>query len=327
MKDIIRIGVVGCGVMGQHHLRILKRIPYVETIGVVDIDQHKADQAALRFQTDAFYDYRWILDKKPDIVDVVVPTSLHTQVALDALDAGCHIIVEKPLADSIEGGKKIVRKAASTGKKLMVGHIERFNPAVTQIKQVLDEGLLGRVASIHSRRAGPYSPRTYDVGVILDLGTHDIDIISYLYGERVRSVYAVAGSERHQHEDHATLLLRFNNGKAGIIDVNWLVPYKIRNLSLIGRKGVGTLDFLQQQVTILDSQWSREIKVDRGEPLFLEIKHFVDVVRTGKEPAVSGEDSLHALAVALKAMESAKKHQLIEIDARLFNDKDLHFRR
>ncbi len=310
----MRIGVIGCGVMGQHHLNVYHSMPHAQIVGICDINEDLVRYLSKRYKTKAYTNYKDLLEKELDAVDIVVPTTIHHDIAIDALDAGFHILVEKPIADTVEKGSAIVQKAKQKNKKLMVGHVERFNPAVARLKEIIQEGLLGEIASISSRRVGPYTPRTYDVGVILDLGTHDIDIISYLYEQRVKDVYAIAGAEIHSFEDHASLMLRFNNGNAGVVETNWLTPHRVRKLSVVGLDGVASLDFIEQVVTIYDKEWAREAKVDKKEPLYNEIEHFVSILKAGESPLVSGEDSIHALAVALAAIESYKTGKVIPVN-------------
>ena len=309
----LRVGVIGTGVMGQNHLKVYARLGEVELVGIADSKEELVSSLSRGYETEGYTDYQDLLKRNLDIVSIVVPTTLHKEVALDSLSAGVNILVEKPLADTIEAAREIVNEAEKKRLKLLVGHIERFNPAVKRLKEIIEEGILGEIASISCRRVGPYTPRTYDTGVILDLGTHDIDIISYLYKEKVREVYAIAGSEFRSFEDHASLMLRFNNGNAGVIEANWLTPHKVRRLSAVGQEGVATLDFLEQKVIIQDKQWSREAKVEHEEPLMREIKHFIDVVKNDKEPLVSGEDSIHALAVALAAIRSYQEGRIVKL--------------
>lgn len=306
--------MIGCGVMGQHHLNVYHSMPNAQIVGICDINEDLVRYLSKRYKTKAYTNYKDLLEKELDAVDIVVPTTVHHDIAIDALDAGFHILVEKPIADTVEKGSAIVQKAKQKNKKLMVGHVERFNPAVARLKEIIQEGLLGEIASISSRRVGPYTPRTYDVGVILDLGTHDIDIISYLYEQRVKDVYAIAGAEIHSFEDHASLMLRFNNGNAGVVETNWLTPHRVRKLSVVGLDGVASLDFIEQVVTIYDKEWAREAKVDKKEPLYNEIEHFVSILKAGESPLVSGEDSIHALAVALAAIESYKTGKVIPVN-------------
>lgn len=309
----MKVAIIGCGVMGYNHLRAYSKIEGVEIVGIADIDKERVELLARQFNTKAYINYHDLLEKDIDIINVVVPTTLHRQVSLDVLDANCNVLIEKPIADNLENAWQIVEKAKRKNLQLMVGHIERFNPAVARLKEILQEGILGEIASISARRVGPYTPRSYDVGVILDLGTHDIDIISYLYEERVREVYAIAGKELHKFEDHASMMLRFNNGNAGVIETNWLTPHKVRKLSVVGIQGVASLDFMEQKVILYDKEWAREAKVEKKEPLTRELEHFVEVVQNGTEPLVSGEDSIHALTVALSAIKSYTTGKVIKV--------------
>lgn len=312
-QRILRIGIIGCGNMGKNHIKVYSQIPEVEIVGIADINEELVKNFAQKYKTTPYTDYKELLEKNLDIVSIVVPTTLHKKVSIDALEAGANVLVEKPIAGTVEDALEIVKKSKEKNKKILVGHIERFNPAVLKLKEIIEEGILGEIASISCKRVGPFTPRNYDVGVILDLGTHDIDIISFLYNERVREVYAIAGSEFHTFEDHASLMLRFRNGNAGVIETNWLTPHKVRKLTVVGLEGVVTLDFIEQKITLHDKVWERESKVEYKEPLYNELKHFVEVVKGEKELKLSPFDSIHALEVALSAIESYKKSKVVRI--------------
>jgi UDP-N-acetylglucosamine 3-dehydrogenase len=160
---------------------------------------------------------------------------------------------------------------------------------------------------------GPYNPRIRDVGVILDIGVHDIDIISYLYGKKINSVYAIAGADIHSFEDHASIILRMDHNFAGVVETNWLTPHKVRQLTAIGVKGVAYLDYINQTVQLHDNGWIRKAKVEQSEPLKNELKYFIDCAATGKKPNPSGEDGKHALEVAMAAIRSYQEERLIEV--------------
>jgi len=206
--------------MGKNHARLYSELAGVQLIGVADANESLADSIARSYGCKAYTDYRDLLAADLDAVSVVVPTTLHRQVALDAIKKGINVLVEKPVADTVGHADEIMRAARRNKVKLMVGHVERFNPAITKLKELIDGGLLGKVVSISAKRVGPYNPRIRDVGIVLDLGTHDIDIMSYLYGEKVRQVYASAGTVVHSHEDHAIITLNFGSGGSGVIDTN-----------------------------------------------------------------------------------------------------------
>ncbi len=314
MRFLIRVGVIGTGAMGQNHVRIYSEMDGVELVGISDIDKKRVEAMATQFKTKAFTDYKKMLAEGLDAVSVVVPTKLHKQVVLDALDAEVHVLVEKPIADTTENADMMIAAAKKAGKILMVGHIERFNPAVIKLKEIIDSGALGKIVSISTKRVGPYNPRIRDVGVILDIGVHDIDVISYLYGKRINSVFAVAGADIHSFEDHASIILRMNHNFAGVVETNWLTPHKVRQLTAIGVKGVAYLDYIKQTVQLHDNQWIRKAKIEQSEPLKNELVCFIDCVIAGKTPNPCGEDGKHALEVAMAAIRSYEEGRLIEVE-------------
>ncbi|WP_456443361.1 UDP-N-acetylglucosamine 3-dehydrogenase [Thermococcus sp.] len=314
---MLRVGVVGVGMMGQHHVRIyseLAREGKVELVGIADADFERAKELAKRYGTIPYADYRDLARENLDAVDIAVPTSLHREVALEFINQGTSVLVEKPIADTVENAEAIIKAAEEKGVTLMVGHIERFNPAVLRLRELIERGELGKVVTISAKRVGPMAKRIRDVGIIIDLGVHDIDVISYLFGERVKSVYARAGNVLHPAgvEDHALITLGFNDG-TGIVETNWLTPHKTRTLNVIGTGGIVYLDYIEQGLKLYNNEWVKEAKIERKEPLRNEIEHFIECVEREKKPIVDGEAGLHALRVALLAQESAKTGKVLEV--------------
>jgi UDP-N-acetylglucosamine 3-dehydrogenase len=310
---MIRVGVIGAGAMGQHHVRIYSEMENVELVGISDVSDARVKELSEKYDTKGFTDYNELLAKGLDAVSIVVPTTLHMPVGLDVIASGANLLVEKPIADSLENAEILTRAADDAGVKLMVGHIERFNPAVTKLKEIIDSGLLGKIVSISARRVGPYNPRIRDVGVILDIGVHDIDVISYLYSKRVNEVYSIAGSDIHSFEDHAVIVLRYDHEFSGIVETNWLTPHKVRNLTVIGVSGVAYLDYIDQTVELHDREWIRKAKVEKAEPLKRELEHFIDSISNGTKPVTSGEDGIHALEVAMAAIKSYHEGKAVKI--------------
>ena len=310
---MIRVGVIGAGAMGKNHIRIYSEMPDVELAGISDIDKILVEELAQEYNTKAFTDYNELLKMDLDAISIVVPTKMHKMVAIECIKAGANVLVEKPIADSVENAQAIIDAAKENGKIVMVGHIERFNPAVIKLKEIIDSGQLGKIVSISTTRVGPYNPRIRDVGVILDIGVHDIDIISCLYDKSVNQVYAVAGADIHSFEDHATIHMRFDHEFSGLVEVNWLTPHKVRKLTALGVEGVAYLDYIDQTVELHDSGWIRKAKIDQKEPLRNELEYFVDCVKEGNQPNPSGEEGMHALKVSLAAIQSYKEEKLIQI--------------
>ena len=314
---MLRVGVVGVGMMGQHHVRVyseLVREGEVELVGIADANFERAKELARKYGTIPYADYRDLARENLDAVDIAVPTSLHREVALEFINQGTSVLVEKPIADTVENAEAIIKAAEEKGVTLMVGHIERFNPAVLRLRELIERGELGKVVTISAKRVGPMAARIRDVGIIIDLGVHDIDVISYLFGERVRTVYARAGNVLHPAgvEDHALITLGFEDG-TGIVETNWLTPHKTRTLNVVGTGGIAYLDYIEQSLKLYNNEWVKEAKIERKEPLKNEIEHFIECIETGKKPIVDGEAGLHALKVALLAQESAKTGKVLEV--------------
>lgn len=308
-----RVGVIGGGAMGQHHIRIYSGMSEVELVGICDTDKDRAISLAKSYNTTPYFDHKELIKQELDAVSVVVPTTFHSSVALDIINSGTHLLVEKPIADTLPNADAMILAAHDANVKLMVGHIERFNPAVSKLKEIIDSGMLGKIVSISSRRVGPFNPRIRDVGIIMDLGVHDIDVISYLYGRKINEVYTIAGKDIHSFEDHASILLRCDTNLSGMVETNWLTPHKIRNLTAIGLKGVAYLDYIKQTVELHDEAWIRTAKVEEKEPLKNELEHFIKAVRNNTNVISNGETSRHALEVAMAAIDSYQKGKAIGI--------------
>ena len=309
----MRVGVIGVGAMGQHHVRIYNEMANVDLVGISDVSESRVKELSSQYGVPGFNDHTALLKQDLDAVSIAVPTTLHKQIGLDAIACGTNILMEKPVSDTIENAKDLVNAASDAGVKLMVGHIERFNPAVMKLKHIMDSGLLGKIVSISTKRVGPYNPRIRDVGVILDIGVHDIDIISYLYDKQVNEVYAIAGSNIHSFEDYAAILLRFDHDFSGIVETNWLTPHKIRKLTAIGTEGVAYLDYIDQTVELHDGEWIRQAKVEKSEPLKNELEYFIKSISSGMDPHPSGSDGLHVLEVAKAAIRSHKEARTIKL--------------
>jgi predicted dehydrogenase len=260
-----------------------------------------------------------------DLVSVCVPTLLHREVTLAAIEKGVAVLVEKPIAATLDEGRQMARAANALGVPLMVGHVERFNPAVLEVKRLLSANTLGRVFQVYARRTGPFPQRVRDVGVVHDLAPHDIDIMVFLLESPVDHVYAeTLRGISTQHEDMLSGVLRFRNGAIGVLDVNWLTPLKVRQLAVLGEKGLLQADYISQQVRFypkndearLPGASPQEIRVESKEPLRLELEAFVDAVCRGEKPPVTAEDGLAALDIASLLVESARDGRPLRVESR-----------
>jgi UDP-N-acetylglucosamine 3-dehydrogenase len=329
---MIRAGVIGVGSMGRNHARIYDDMEDVALVAVSDIDSELAKKVASRYKTKYYSDHRVMLAKEEvDLVSIAVPTEFHHPVALDVIERELHLILEKPIADTVAKAREILARAEDKGLKLMVGHVERFNPAVVELKRRLDEDQLGKIFQIHARRLGPFPHRVQDVGVVIDLATHDLDVMYHLTGAHVVRVYAETEQEIHtDHEDSLSGLLRFENGVVGVLDVNWLTPTKVRELYVTGEKGMFVVNYLTQDLYLyeneyVDSDWDRlgllkgvgegnmiKLRIRKREPLYIELQSFVEAIVQDGEPPVGGEDGIRALALAQAMVESGREHRIVE---------------
>ncbi len=328
---MLRSAVIGVGAMGIHHARVYNELDAVELVAVADADARRAEMAGRRFKVPFYTDYLQMLDReKPDLVSIAVPTFLHHSVALETMARGIHILVEKPIASSRGEAEKMVQEAHRRGVKLAVGHIERFNPAVIELKRRLDRGEIGRVFLVHARRLGPFPERVQDMGVVIDLAAHDLDVMLYLLEEEVERVYAETARWVHaRHEDLLAGLLYFRNGTLGLLDINRLTPTKIRELAVTGEKGMFLVNYLTQDLYFYENTYTAgnwdslgvlkgvgegnmlKLTIARKEPLRAELEAFIRAVEHDEAPPVSGEEGMRVLALALQLLESGEEHRVI----------------
>jgi len=334
-SERIRAAVIGVGAMGRQHARIYNELDGVELVAVADVDEEAARNTARRYKVAWYTDHRAMLDQeKLDVISVAVPTGLHRQVALDVIARGVHLLVEKPIAGTAEEAQEIIDRAAERGVKLMVGHVERFNPAILELKRRLDDGELGRIFQIHARRLGPFPERVRDVGVVIDLATHDLDVMRYLTGSEVVRIYAETEQEIHtEHEDLLSGLIKFADGTIGVLNINWLTPTKIRELSVTGEKGMFLADYLTQDLyyyenSYKDGGWEVlgilrgvgegnmiRVRIEKKEPLKAELESFVVAIIGDREPSVTGADGLKALTLAQWIVKSGRTNKAIRLVA------------
>jgi UDP-N-acetylglucosamine 3-dehydrogenase len=309
-----RVGVIGVGAMGKHHARIYRGMPGVELVGVADVNVRTAVEVASEYHTEAFSDCEHLLKSDLNAVSIAVPTTMHEEIARKSAHHGVHTLIEKPIAESFKSADAIIEAARREHIKVMIGHIERFNPVILKLKELISSGELGQILSISCRRVGPYPPRIRDVGIIIDLAVHDIDAISYLYGKRALNVYSIAGNSFHTKEDHASILLKYEDKKSGIVETNWLTPYKMRKLTATGTGGVASADYLEQRLEIWQEGGRRNVQVEKCEPLKNELEHFLHAIRNDEEPSPSGDEGKYALHVALSAIKSYTRGKSVLLD-------------
>lgn len=296
---MIKTGVVGVGMMGRHHARIYSELPDCELVGVADTSLETAKMIGEKYGASYYQQYEKLYGKV-DAVSIVVPTPRHKQIALYFINRGIHCLVEKPIASTLEDAREMIEAAEKNDVKLMVGHVERFNPAIVKLKQMIDEGVLGKLILISTRRVGPFASRIRGVGIIIDSATHDIDIARYLVGREPINVFAKAGKIKHELEDHAIVVLDFDDIAASL-EVNWFTPHKVRTLVATGTEAIAYLDYLEQNLEIYSPEQKIVPTIQKEEPLKLELKHFLECIQKNEKPLVDGREGLKVLEIALKA--------------------------
>lgn len=334
-----RVALIGLGAMGRNHLRVLGEIEGSQLAAVCDQDESVVDAASRKYSIPGYSSWNEMLERERlDAAVVAVPTRFHLDAGLAALRRGLHVLIEKPIATDLEEGRELVAAAKTAGRILSVGHIERFNPAVRELQRRVAAGEIGRIFQVQARRLGPFPARIRDVGVVIDLATHDLDVMYQLAGSEVQRLYAETEQRIHtDHEDILNALLKFESGSLGVLQVNWLTPAKIREVSVLGERGMFVCNYLTQDLTHFKnaevppaSDSGRHARaviegevvnfpIVQAEPLKLELQSFLEAVRGEHEVVVDGEAGLRALHLALALVDSASDARVIsgaELDSR-----------
>ncbi|ABZ95730.1 Oxidoreductase [Leptospira biflexa serovar Patoc strain 'Patoc 1 (Ames)'] len=314
MEKKVRLGVIGTGHMGQYHVNVAKQLTDAELIGIFDASAERATQIAEKHKTKAFGTIEDLL-KETDAIIIAAPTFLHHKIAKQALTEKKHVLVEKPISQTVEEAKELVNLAKQNNLILQVGHVERFNGAVLELGKIAEHPIL-----IESRRIAPYNSRITDVGVVLDMMIHDIDIVLNLVKSEVTEVKAVGSSIVSNHEDVATVVLKFANGCVASLNASRSSQAKIRTLNISQKDSYVFLDFTNQEIELhrqassTTQLGSGEIKyrqesivekifVHKDNPLKQEHEHFVKCIKGESEPMVKGDSDIKTLEVAYKILE------------------------
>ncbi len=300
MKSV-RIGVVGFGAIGRHHARNLRDLPGVTLVGIADTAPVALAQArALGFE--AYGSTKALLDAGLDAAVVSVPTSFHEEVSDEIIDRSCALLVEKPLAQSLVAAKRLMARCERAGVPLMVGYVERYNPAMETVRDFVADGNLGKLLSMSARRVGVLPPRIRDANVLIDIGVHDLDIAAFITGARLNLLGAQGGmAVLEDRLDFASLMLDAA-GCVVLLEANWITPVKVRELSITGMNGYCRVDYMTQEAWFapgrsfeptsdyeeLVKQYAEgsllKLPIRKREPLARELEVFVEGVRGGPLP-------------------------------------------
>ncbi|MBK8396820.1 MAG: Gfo/Idh/MocA family oxidoreductase [Leptospiraceae bacterium] len=314
MSDKLKLGIIGVGHMGQFHVNVAKQLSDATITGIYDADPERVKLIAEKYGVPSFSTPEELI-QNVDAVVIAAPTFMHHNLSKLALTAGKHVLVEKPIAESVEQAKELVSLAEKNKLILQVGHVERFNGAILELSKIVDTPML-----IESRRLAPYNPRIKDVGVVLDMMIHDIDIVLNLVDSDVVMVHAVGQKVVSDHEDVATVVLKFANGCVATIAASRNTQAKIRTLNITDKNAYIKLDFADQEIELhrqasSNTQMSLEsiryrqesivekIFVHKDNPLKQEHEHFVRCILGKDTPQVEGDKDIKTLEIAHRILE------------------------
>lgn len=326
----IKTAVIGTGSMGRNHARILSEVS--DLVGIYDMDRKIAKEVADRYSVESYPDIEELIKRSgAQAVSIATPTTHHAKSSITCLRSGIHVLVEKPIAEDRSSAEKMIEEARKAGVVLSVGMVERHNPIVKFTKEMIEKGIIGQIVTIGTKRLSTLPPRIKDVGVITDIGVHDMDVMRYISGSEARTVYALGGKVKTDNfEDHATFLVRFANGIEGVGEVSWLSPMKVRKMTISGSNAIAEMDYIDQELLVSSSTFGvidpnnlwkipqkydiRRMRVQNEEPLRREIWDFLESVRDGKEPLVGGNDGLKALLIAKAAELSIETGKVVTVE-------------
>jgi predicted dehydrogenase len=310
--DKIRVGVVGVGALGQHHARVYSTLPETQLVGVADVRPGRAEEIAGFLGTQAFSDYQQLLGKV-DAVSIATPTTLHAEIGEQFLNHGVSVLVEKPIAHTLADADRLIGAAEANRRVLQVGHLERFNPAIQAVREIVN-----RPRFFEAPRMGVFSPRSLDIDVILDLMIHDLDIISLLVQSPPVHIEAVGIAILSRRIDIANARIQYGDGCVANVTASRVSMEKIRKLRFFQAREYISIDYSRQEVAVfrLDrpaagtSQIvSQKLAPPRREPLDGELRSFLDAARGRAPVACTGIEGRKTLEIALQILEKAERAQ------------------
>lgn len=309
------VAVVGTGGWGKNHVRVCKELTSIELVAVCDVNAKRAKDIANQFGVKAYTNSTNMLkNKEIEAVTVCTWSTNLGREALKALEAGKHVLVEKPMATNTKLAKELLKTAEQNDLQLTVGFLMRFIPGLQHIREAVENKKIGELVCATGRRVSQWPERIGDIGVVKDTAIHDIDVMRYIFNEDPITVYAKTGSMRHiKFEDYAQIMLTYKDGKSAFIESNWLTPYKTRVLTVTGSDAIMRLNYMTQELWIEEPKENLQPRYSWQEPLKLELQHFADCILEKKKNLITGVDGLKALQVAEAALRSSAKNRAIKL--------------
>ncbi|MCX8150425.1 MAG: Gfo/Idh/MocA family oxidoreductase [Candidatus Bathyarchaeota archaeon] len=309
------VAVIGTGFWGKNHARVYKELPNTELVAICDVNAERAKNIAAQFGVKAYTNSgRMLKNRQIEAVSVCTWSTMLAKEALKALNAGKHVLVEKPMATNTRQAENLLKTAEENSLHLTVGFLMRFIPGLQLIRDAVASKKIGDLVSVTAKRVSEWPERIGDVGVVKDTAIHDIDVMRFIVNEDPISVYAKMGSMRHRKfEDYAQIMLTYEGGKSAFIESNWLTPYKTRLLSVTGSDAIMKLDYITQELWVESKKETVQPRLPFQEPLKMELQHFAECVLEKKKPLVTGVDGLKALQIAIAAQKSSSKNAVVKL--------------
>jgi len=301
------VGVVGTGGWGKNHVRVFNEL---QSLGAVcDMDRERAEKYAKSYHVPGYTSLQEMLRKeKLDAVTICTPASTHFEIASKVLEAGLNVFVEKPMTTTVKDGEALIDAAKKANRTVTVGFIERFNPPITELKKMIQEGKMGELILLEFHRENKRGANITDVGIVKDASVHDIDTACWLFGEQPKSVFARVGAHFAplENEDFAAILLGFSGQKTAFIVTNWITPSRVRTLSAVFSGGVVDVDFVSQQTSVHEGGVTTMPTRPFEEPLMREMTEFITALKEKRQPLVTPKDGLMATVIAEAVLASSK---------------------
>ncbi|MCS4538458.1 MAG: Gfo/Idh/MocA family oxidoreductase [Thaumarchaeota archaeon] len=302
----MKAAVIGTGGWGKNHLRVFNELGILSCFA--EIDEPKRKLYSSKYGVKGYANIDDMLKSgKPDMVSICTPTVTHFELAKKTMHAGVATLVEKPLTYSSKDGEALVKLATEKKVPLTVGFIERFNPAISELKKIIQGKMLGEPLLLEFHRENRWAGSIKDVGVVLDTSVHDIDTARWLFDTEPTIVFARTGKVISQHEDFAAIILGFDGQKTAFLVSNWVTPKRVRELVAVCTSGIVTADYITQEIRLDDSDGTQIPRRQTQEPLMIELKSFMEAVEQKKPPLVSGKDGVNTTKIAEAALASSEK--------------------
>jgi len=309
----MKIVQIGTGGWGKNHTRVLSQLGVL--VAVCDADSQKSKEYGEKYSVNYYTSLEDIISSEEfDGAFVVTPTSTHTEIAKKLLEAKKHVFVEKPMTYKSEDGDTLTKLAEKNKVILTCGYIERFNPAVDVVKNIVKEKKFGDLVMLEFHRENRMPLHIKDVGIIYDTSVHDIDTANWLFGDMPNVVFARAGKIKHEHEDFASIMLGYKNDKVAIISSNWITPKRVRKFSAVCTDAIISSDFITQEIIVEKGEESETIQNEKQEPLSLEVQSFLGAIEGKNDQVVKSQQAVNVTKIAEAALLSSQKGIPIYLD-------------